>query len=88
MNQEELVASMAVGAGIPKTKALIVYKAIIDTINQQLARGQKVHLADLGTFTAKVYPAKMGYFPRTGDPLLIPAHANVVFSASQSARDV
>ncbi len=50
MNKTELVAEVAVKTGITKSNASRVVKAIFDSIQAALAKGEKVQLVGFGSF--------------------------------------
>ncbi len=73
MTKEELIARMAVSAGVTKVAAGIALNTFTDAVTASLKKGKRVSLVNFGTFTVGKRKARTGRNPRTGDPLRIPA---------------
>ena len=67
MNRTELVASMAEKTGLSKKDSDAALKAFMDTVADEIKKGEKVQLVGFGTFEKKVRPAREGVNPRTGE---------------------
>ena len=87
MNKTELVVAVAEKAGITKKDAERVVNATIDTIIQNLAKGEKVQLSGFGIFEVKAREARVGRNPRTKETIQIPASRLPVFKASKVLKD-
>ena len=79
MNKTELVAAVAEKAGMTKKDAERVVNATIDTIIQNLIKGEKVQISGFGNFEVKVREARVGRNPRTKESIEIPATRLPVF---------
>ncbi|WP_297199944.1 HU family DNA-binding protein [Thermanaeromonas sp.] len=87
MNKAELVASVAEKAEMTKKDAEKAVNAIFASIEEALARGDKVQLVGFGTFEVKERAARVGRNPRTGEEISIAATKVPVFKAGKALRD-
>src|SRR5680860_160099 len=81
MNRAELIAKMALEAGISKAKAELALGAFVDGIAGALKDGGKVSLVGFGTFSVSDRAARVGRNPRTGANINIPASKVPKFKA-------
>ena len=86
MNQTELIQQVADEANLTKTQAQGALRALLKTIVQVVANGDKVILVGFGSFEAKARSAREGRNPKTGETLQIPAATVPTFSAGQTFR--
>ena len=87
MNKTELIAEVAVKAGLSKKDAEKALNATIDAIADALAAGDKVQLVGFGGFETKKREARMGRNPRTKETIEIPASCVPVFKAGKALKD-
>ena len=87
MNKTELIAAVAEKAGLTKKDAERVINATIDTITDQLSKGDKVSLSGFGIFEVKAREARVGRNPRTKETIQIPATRMPAFKASKTLKD-
>ena len=87
MNKTELIAEVAVKAGLSKKDAEKALNATIDAIADALAAGDKVQLVGFGGFETKKREARMGRNPRTKETIQIPASCIPVFKAGKALKD-
>ncbi len=78
MNKTELVAEISEKAGLTKRDAEAAVKAIVDSVTEALAKGDKVQLVGFGTFEVREHAARTGRNPRTGGTMEIPDRKSVV----------
>ena len=88
MNKTELVAAVAEKAGLTKKDTERVVNALLDTIVQQLEKGEKVQLSGFGIFEVKAREARVGRNPRTKESIQIPASRQPAFKASKTLKDI
>lgn len=62
----------------------IALRDIVAEITRRLADGQSVHVAGLGTFTARTRSARKAWDFRSHTPIAIPARQHVTFRQSSS----
>ena len=87
MNKTDLVAAVAAKAEISKKDAEAAVSAVIASITDALADGDKVALVGFGTFEVKERAARTGLNPRTGEKLSIPASKAPAFKAGKALKD-
>lgn len=87
MNKNDLVASVAERAGISKKDSERAVSAMIDVIQEALAKGDKVSLVGFGTFEVRTRGARVGRNPRTRQTITIPPTRVPAFRAGKSLRD-
>ena len=87
MNKMELVSAMADKTGLSKKDAEAALKAVIDSISDAVASGEKVQISGFGNFDVKTREARMGRNPKTGESVEIAASKRIVFSAAQALKD-
>ena len=81
MNKTELINAIAEKANITKVQAKAALDATINTVSEQLAKGDKVALVGFGTFSVSEKGARTGINPRTKEKIEIPARKSVKFKA-------
>lgn len=63
-----------------------VVGAILDTVSDALARGDRVELRGFGAFSVKQRPARIGRNPRTGEQVSVEAKAVPFFKTGKEMR--
>jgi len=87
LNKAELVASVAEKADITKKEAERAVNALFASIEEALAKGDKVQLVGFGTFEVKERAARVGRNPRTGEEIAIAATKVPVFKAGKALKE-
>ena len=87
MNKTELVVSIAEKAAISKKDAEKALSAFLDTVVDELKKGEKVQLVGFGTFEVRERAARTGINPRTKQTIEISASKNPVFKAGKALKD-
>jgi DNA-binding protein HU-beta len=87
MNKGELIDKIAEKANVTKKDADIVLSAMLESIMDSVASGQKVTLVGFGTFEARDRQAREGRNPSTGKPIKIPATRVPAFSAGKMFKE-
>ena len=88
MNKSELVAVVAEKIGLTKKDAERVINCAIDTITDNLEKGEKVQLSGFGIFEVKAREARVGRNPRTKEAIQIPATRSPAFKPSKALKDL
>ena len=83
MNKSELVAAMATKANVSKKAAEESLNAMLDTVKDAMAKGDKVQLIGFGSFEVRTRAARKGKNPQTGAEMKIPACKAPVFKAGK-----
>ncbi len=87
MNKTELVAAVAEKAALSKKDAEKAVKAVLDTVEESLKKGDKVQLIGFGTFEVRERAAKEARNPRTGETVKVPAAKVPAFKAGAALKE-
>ena len=87
MNKTELIAAVAEQSGLSKKDAEKAISALVESISETLAKGEKIQLVGFGTFEVRERAAREGVNPRTGDKIKIAASKAPVFKAGKALKD-
>lgn len=87
MNKVELVASVAEKAGLSKKDAEKAVAAVLETVVDTVAAGDKVQLVGFGTFEVRERGERTGRNPQTKEAIVIPASKLPVFKAGKAFKD-
>ena len=88
MNKTELVAALAEKASLTKTDADKAINGFVATIEETLAKGEKIQLVGFGTFEVKERAARTGRNPQTGKEIKIAASKAPAFKAGKALKDI
>ena len=88
MNKTELINAIAEKAGLTKVQAKAALEAAVNTVSEQLSKGDKVALIGFGTFSVTEKPARKGVNPRTKEVIEIAARKSVKFKAGAELNEV
>jgi DNA-binding protein HU-beta len=88
MNKGELVDEIASKAEVTKKDADLLLTALLDTIMEAVAAGDKVTLVGFGSFEPRQRAAREGRNPQTGASLQIPATTAPGFSAGKQFKEL
>ena len=86
MNKTELVAAVAAKTELTKKDAEKAVTAVLETVAETLAAGQKVQLVGFGTFEVREKAASEARNPRTGETIKVAAHKVPAFKAGQALK--
>jgi len=86
MNKQELIATVAEKTELTKKDAEKAVNAIVASIGEALAQGEKVQLVGFGTFEIRERAARKGRNPQTGEEINIAAAKVPVFKAGKQLR--
>ena len=87
MNKAELIAEVAVKAGLSKKDSEKAVNAALDTITDTLSAGEKVQLVGFGVFDVKKRGTRMGRNPKTKEEIKIAASRVPAFKAGKALKD-
>ncbi|HHY40457.1 MAG TPA: HU family DNA-binding protein [Syntrophaceticus sp.] len=87
MNKAELIGSVAEKAGMPKKDAEKAVNAVFASIEEALAKGDKVQLVGFGTFEVRERAARTGRNPQTGEEIQIAASRVPAFRAGKALKE-
>jgi len=87
MNKSQLIDAVAAKSGLTKADTEKTYKAIVETITEEMGKGEQITLIGFGTFLVRDRKARIGRNPRTGKPLEIAASKVPAFRAGKALKD-
>jgi DNA-binding protein HU-beta len=87
MNKTELISAVVDNTKISKKDATKAVDAVLTSIEQALAQGEKVQIIGFGTFETKNRAARKGRNPQTGKEIEISATQTPVFKAGKALKD-
>ena len=88
MTKAELVTMVAEKADLTKKDAEKAISALVESISETLAKGEKIQLVGFGTFEVAERAARTGKNPQTGEAINIPASKAPKFKAGKALKDV
>ncbi len=87
MTKTDLINAVAEKAELTKKDADKAVAAVIESITETLAKGEKVQLVGFGTFEIRERAERTGRNPRTKEAMTIPASKAPVFKAGKAFKD-
>jgi DNA-binding protein HU-beta len=87
MNKTELKKAVAEKAELKQVQAGAAIDAVLETIAETLARGEKISLVGFGTFEVRERAARNGRNPQTGEEITIEATKSPAFKAGKQLKD-
>ena len=87
MNKPELITAVSEKSGLTKKDAESALNALLDTITNTMADGDKIQLIGFGTFEVKERAARIGRNPQTKEEILIPESKIPSFKAGKTLKD-
>ncbi len=87
MTKSEIIAHMALGAGITQAQAKEALSAYTDAAHTVLELSKRFVLPNIGILTVTARPARDGRNPRTGEKLKIAAGKKITFKAAKELKD-
>ncbi|MEL6352743.1 MAG: HU family DNA-binding protein [Cyanobacteria bacterium J06627_28] len=88
MNKAELIDVVSDKAEVSKKDADAVLSAVIESIMESVAGGDKVSLVGFGSFEPRDRKARDGRNPQTGKTIKIPATTVPAFSAGKGFKQL
>ena len=87
MNKTELIDAMASKTGLTKKNAEAALNAFVETVSEQLAKGDKISLVGFGTFEVAERAEREGRNPQTGETMKIAASKAPKFKPGKALKD-
>lgn len=86
-NKQELVNDVATTTGLTKKDATAAVDAVFASIQDTLAKGDKVQLIGFGNFEVRTRAARKGRNPQTGEEIEIAASNIPAFKPGKALKD-
>lgn len=87
MNKTELVSVVSENTEFSKKESAQIVDALFASIEEALAKGEKVQLIGFGTFEVRERAARKGRNPQTGAEIEIPASKVPAFKPGKALKD-
>ena len=87
MTKVELINAVAAQTGLKKKDAEAAVNSVFETIQTNLASGEKVQIVGFGTFGIKERAERQGRNPFSGETITIAASKHAVFTAGKALKD-
>ena len=87
MNKTEFIKAIAEKAEMTQKDAKTLYEAMVETIHEEMKKGERLTLVGFGSFYVSERAARKGINPRSGKTIQIKASKSIKFKPS-SALDI
>ena len=87
MNKAEFIKAIAEKAEMTRGDAKTLYEAMVETIHEEMKKGERLTLVGSGSFYVSERAARKGINPQTGKTIQIKASKSIKFKPS-SALDI
>ena len=87
MTKSELITSVSEKTGMTKKDAEKAITAVVDSITEALAKGEKVQLVGFGTFEVRDRAERTGINPQTQQKIKIAATKTPAFKAGTTLKE-
>jgi len=87
MNKGDLIEQVAEKAGLTKKDSEKALSAVLESIEEALAKGESVQLVGFGTFEARERKEREGRNPSTGEKIKIEAMKVPAFKPGKALKD-
>ena len=88
MNKSELISKVAEKSGLQKKQATAAIEAFVETVEETLAKGEKIQIIGFGNFEVRERAARKGCNPQTNEVIEIAASKVPAFKAGKAFKDV
>jgi integration host factor subunit alpha len=88
MTKADIVNSLYEKIGLSKKETAHIVEVVLETVKENLERGEKIKLAGFGNFVVRRKVARKGRNPKTGEEIEISRRRVVTFRPSQILRKV
>ena len=87
MNKTDFIKTVAEKAQLTQKDTKAVYEAMVETIHEEMKKGERLTLVGFGSFYVSERAARKGINPQTGKTIQIKASKSIKFKPS-SALDI
>ncbi len=86
-NKAEIIEKVAAATNLTKKDATTAVDTVFSTIQESLAKGEKVQLIGFGNFEVRSRAERKGRNPQTGEEIMIPASKVPAFKPGKALKD-
>ena len=87
MTKTDLIAAVAEKTGMSKKAAEAAVTAVLSSVSEKLAAGEKVSLFGFGTFEVRERAERAGRNPKTGEVVTVPACKYLAFVSAKAVKE-
>ena len=87
MNKAEFIDAVATKTGLSKKDAKAALEASLETITEELAKGESVSFLGFGTFSTSQRAARTARVPGTGEEVQVPASRVAKFKVGKALKE-
>ena len=87
MNKTDFIKTVADKAHLTQKDTKAVYEAMVETIHEEMKKGERLSLVGFGSFYVSERAARKGINPQTGKSIQIKASKSIKFKPS-TALDI
>lgn len=87
MTKSDLIETVARSLKLPKGKAEVIVNAVFLSLEEALARGERIEIRGFGSFEVRSYKSYEGRNPRTGDPVDVEPKRLPFFKVGKELRE-
>ena len=87
VNKGQLVDTIANQTDLSKKEVISVLEALLDTLTEEMRKGNKITLTGFGTFRTAKRAARQGRNPQTGETIQIAAATLPKFKAGKGLKE-
>ena len=87
MNKQELIEALKQEVNLTNNEAVVVVDVFFETIEEALAKGNRVEIRGLCSFYVKSYKAYTGRNPKTGEKVQIKPKKLPFFKCGKELRE-
>lgn len=88
MNKQELITAMSTKSELSKKDVEKVLSAFIETVTEELVKGEKVALTGFGSFEVAERAERTGRNPQTSETMTIPASKAPKLKFSKNVKEL
>ncbi len=88
MNKNDLITAVSEKTGLTKKDTQVALDGILDTIKENVKKGEKIQLIGFGNFEPKTNKARTGINPATKEKIQIKASKSVRFKVGKGFKDL
>ena len=87
MNKAEFIDAVATKTGLSKKDTKAALEASLETITEELAKGESVSFLGFGTFSTSQRAARTARVPGTGEEVQVPASRVAKFKVGKALKE-
>lgn len=85
--KENVAQDVATATGLTKKQAREAVTAVLESVQEELAKGGEVKFIGFGTFKTKERAERAGRNPQTGETITLPAKTVPFFKAGRNLKE-